>query len=433
VSEGVVSGAAYKAGELERERFTRLNFRHNFLIMLADSISFQLATSLMSQVTILPLFVREITNSTLAVGLITAIASLGTLLPAIFVAGYIEQKAIQKWYLFIVALVERFPILALSILTPLLGRSNPDLLLWVFFGAWTMHNLAMGLNMPSYFNLFSKVIPPNRRGITWGLGGTIGGLLAILGSSLSGVLLERYGFPDAFALIFFIAFVILFVGILGFPFTRELPSEDVTRHRSILEYLRRAPKVLLEDREFGLFVGAQAIYTLAFMASAFYTAYAIDRFGASPQQVALFTTILMGSNTVANLLYGTLADRRGNKIVLQVAMSSGVIAPLIAAMAPSIEWFYIVFALNGLMIVGSNMGSSNMPLEFAPPGQVPTYSSINMAITAPLRSLVPILGGVIAGYGYAIIFVIAMMAALLALLVTSMLVRDPRFTRSTKL
>jgi len=412
--------------EAAREAYVLRHFRRNFRLMLLDAVSFPFGISFIAVVTILPLFVREITPSTLAVGLVPAISYLGTLLPPLFIANLVERMPIQKWYLFWLAVVERLPLLALAAATPWLGRNNSALLLLMFFLALTIHSGAMGLNMPSYFNLYAKVIPANRRGGMWGLGGAISGVLALGGTWLSGRLLNSYGFPDAYALSFLFAFIALMLGIIGFPFIRELPTNDAPPPIGTISYIRNTPALLRTDTRFGYFVAAQVVYSFSYMAPAFYTVYAIDRFKAGAAEVALFTTVLMATNTVANLLLGILADRRGNKPVLQISMATAIAAALLALVAPSLWWMYPVFALNSVVYAGANMGGYNMPLEFAPRTQVPTYVAVSMTAIAPFRAVVPLIGGVVAGVGYGGVFVISLVAAALGLAILTLKVSDPR-------
>lgn len=421
-----VGGAAHGGGEA----YAATHLKRNYFLMLLDAIAFPFGMSFISVTTILPLFVRELTSSALAVGAISAVYTLGMLLPPLFVAHRVERRPIQKWWLFWIAIVERAPLLVLAALTPWLGRSNPDLLLTLFFICLTVHSVAMGTNMPCYFNLFAKVIPANRRGGMWGIGGAISGLLALGGAQLTGVLLDRYGFPDAYALSFLFCFVVLTVGILGFPFVRELPHTETPPRVGVLEYLRRAPSLLRMDREFGGFVLSQVLSSVAFMAPAFYTVYALDRFGAGPRDVVLFTMVLMGSQTVANLGLGLLADRRGNKLVLQMATLLGAAASLLAVLGPALGLplgvMYAVFALNGFFLAGSSLGGFNMPLEFASAQQVPTYSAISMTAVAPVRALAPLLGGLLAAGGYEPVFVLSTVASIAGLALLSRSVPDPR-------
>ncbi|MEJ7652759.1 MAG: hypothetical protein WKH64_05155 [Chloroflexia bacterium] len=107
------------------------------------------------------------------------------------------------------------------------------------------------------------------------------------------------------------------------------------------------------------------MYSFSYMAPAFYTVYAIDRFKAGAAGGALHHG-LMATNTVANLLLGILADRRGNKPVLQISMATAIAAALLALVAPSLWWMYPVFALNSVVYAGANMGAAICRLSSPP-------------------------------------------------------------------
>ncbi|MDQ3856288.1 MAG: MFS transporter, partial [Chloroflexota bacterium] len=252
------------------------------------------------------------------------------------------------------------------------------------------------------------------------------GVLALGGTWLSGRLLASYGFPDAYALSFLFAFVILTLGVAGFPFVKELPASGTRPRIGTLAYLRSAPVLLREDTQFGTFVLTQVIYSFSYMAPAFYTAYALDRFQVSAREVALFTTVLMASTTLANLCLGLVADRRGNKPVLQVSMCLAIAASILTLLAPSNGWMYAVFALNGVVITGANLGGYNMPLEFAPRPQVPTYSAVSMTAIAPFRAVVPLFGGALAVMGYGPVFGVSAISSVVSLVLLTTRVRDPR-------
>ncbi|MGB9578161.1 MAG: hypothetical protein ACPL3S_02700, partial [Halothiobacillaceae bacterium] len=89
------------------------NLRWNFTVNVLDVAFFLLALSMVSQTTILPLLVRELTDSPLAIGLIPAIASVGYLLPQLLIANYAEGLRRKKRFIQIISGIgERGPYLA---------------------------------------------------------------------------------------------------------------------------------------------------------------------------------------------------------------------------------------------------------------------------------------------------------------------------------
>ena len=73
------------------ESLVEKNLNWNFSVNVLDNMFYALAISLVSQETIMPLLVSELTDSTIAVGLIPAIFSLSFLLPQLFVANHAER------------------------------------------------------------------------------------------------------------------------------------------------------------------------------------------------------------------------------------------------------------------------------------------------------------------------------------------------------
>jgi len=69
--------------------------RRNIVLLGLDMAIFMMALGAIGQLTIIPLFVSRLTDSSLAVGAVTAAFQLGWL-PQVFVAGYVERSQ-RKW------------------------------------------------------------------------------------------------------------------------------------------------------------------------------------------------------------------------------------------------------------------------------------------------------------------------------------------------
>ena len=99
------------------QRFADANLRWNFTVNSLDVAFFLLGLSIISQTTIMPLLVRQLTDSTLAIGLIPAIASIGYLLPQLLIANYAEGLRRKKPFLLIISGIgERGPYLMIGLL-----------------------------------------------------------------------------------------------------------------------------------------------------------------------------------------------------------------------------------------------------------------------------------------------------------------------------
>jgi hypothetical protein len=68
-------------------------YRRNFVYFLADSLLFTLAMEIIGGTTVIPDFVRHLTNSEILIGLSGSLFTIGYLLPQLLVARYIVRYA----------------------------------------------------------------------------------------------------------------------------------------------------------------------------------------------------------------------------------------------------------------------------------------------------------------------------------------------------
>jgi len=405
------------------------HLRFNFAAALVDAVGWPLGMSVISSATILPLFVSKLGASNLQVGLIPALFSLGFLLPQLLVAHWVERMGAHRRYVLSIAMVERAFIAAMIPLTLLWYEAHPDWLLWAFFACFAAHSLSMGCNNPAYTALISKLIPAERRGRLYGIGGAVGGVLGLGGALLARHFLRAFGLRMGFALCFTLATAILIVSVIPLGFMREYRLRQDSRIDSWLRYAGRALSVLRSDRQFARFLLSQVIQSFSGMAGAFYTVYAIHRFNAGAAEVGTYTAALQATAIAAGPLCGFAGDHLGNKWLLVMGSILTVAAPLAAIAMPNSSLYILVFVLSAVAGNAYELGVFNIVMEFCPPQQVPTYAALRATAVAPFRTLAPIAGGLLAdATGYSTVF-IASAAAALAGLPLLLSLREPRFER----
>lgn len=416
--------------EKSMEQYVHRHYRKNFLLCFIDAVGFPAGLSFISTLTILPLFVRQLTDSNMFVGLIPSIGSMGFFLPQIFIANYVERLPKKRNYVMVLASIERLAILVLAIFTVWLAGSQ-SWLLGGFFFCWIAFNFTMGFNSPAYSAMISKVIPASRRGRLYGIAGAIGGGLGVLSAELSRRLLTGYGFPMGYTYCFFLGFLFLTISLSPLAFVKE-PVEPILPRLGWRSQLHSAIGVLRKDKDYRWYVCTQILYAFNEMGAAFYTVCAINRLGASEANVAVFTAILMGTGIVTNPFWGYVADTFGNRKVLIFSTACALSAPVMAVLSPSLKLFYFVFVLNSLANTGVWLASYNIVMEFSPPRNVPTYSALRSTLMAPLRIIAPILGGVVADHvGYNAVFIISIIMTGIGLMMFSQF-QEPRNRKSLK-
>ncbi|MCH8293102.1 hypothetical protein IH992_18590 [Candidatus Poribacteria bacterium] len=78
------------------QSFRERIYRRNFIYFLADNILFNVAMGIISSTTVIPDFVRRLTDSEILIGLFGSLFTIGHTLPQLFVARVIVRHARKK-------------------------------------------------------------------------------------------------------------------------------------------------------------------------------------------------------------------------------------------------------------------------------------------------------------------------------------------------
>lgn len=404
--------------------------RWNFFACLVDAVGWPLGAAMVSTTTILPLFLRHLGAGNIEVGALPALYNLLVFVPGLWVAGYISRLRQARGYLFGVALLERFALIPLAVLTVLWGQTHPQWLLRAAFVCIGAHASMMGLNQPAYWVVVGKCIPPRLRGRLFGYAGGIGGLLGLgverlLRQFLSG---PHGGFPLGYSDLFFGAFVIMTISVLPLGMVREPPGSGQDDPH-IGHYWHDSVRVWRGHAGFRRFLRAQIAGTAASLATPFFVLDAAHRLHAGGA-AAGYTATLILAGAFGGLGWGAWSDRAGNKRVLIGASVCLALAPALAAVAPSPLLYYGVFALSALGMAGVGLAGNNIVMEYAGGARdIPLYSALYNAITALPRAAAPLVGGILADrLGYAPLFWLSAALAAASLILT-LRAGDPRQSR----
>ncbi len=169
------------------------------------------------------------------------------------------------------------------------------------------------------------------------------------------------------------------------------------------------------------------------MASAFYVVYGADTFGVSAAGVVAFTIVSVSSVAVMNIVWGVIGDRSGHKLVLTLAAFSLTLAAIIAITSPSKVVLAVTFALLGAYAAADGVSALNIILEFCEPQDRPTYIGLTNTLLAPVVTLAPLIGALLASqFGYRRMFAVAMCVSAIGGTLLLVWVKEPRDVARTR-
>ena len=407
------------------------NVGWNFTVNLWDIMFITLGLSLVSRETVMPVLVSNLTDSKLAIGMIPAIFTLGFYLPQLFSANISERMAFKKPFVALIGFFgERLPYLLIGVSLYFFAVDAPLTALFLFFLFLAIASSSAGFATPAWFDMIAKVIPVHRRGIWSGLGHGLGAVISIVVLYLVALpIMGRAAYPLNFALLFVLAFAAVVVSWVGLALTREPPSAHVKQRITSNAYFRQLPSILRRDANYARFLVSRSTVQLATMASAFYIVFGTDAFSIDASGVVLLTIVSVSSVAVMNIVWGIVGDRSGHKLVLTLAAFCLTLAAAVAVGAPNQYFLAGTFVLLGAYGAADSVSGLNIILEFCAPEDRPTYIGLTNTLLAPVVTLAPLIGALLATVlGYQPMFAIAMTVSALGGLMLLLWVREPRNT-----
>ncbi|MEA4883349.1 MAG: MFS transporter [Clostridia bacterium] len=411
-------------------RRRRHDARVNYAIFFADSFGYPLAFSIISVTTIMPLLLTKLGASNLVVGLLPALSALGAYIPGLLSATRLERVPIKKRVLVTLGMIERLFILAMALGVMLWATRKPSAAIGWFLVFWTLANVMTGLVLPAYLSMLAKCIPPEERGGLIGWSGALAGVLGVFAAELAGVILTRVAFPNNFAILFVVAFIILSATILPFSFTREPADPTPEECRSVWQYARDALVNVRSNSSYRWAIVALAVMSFALTAASFYSTYAVRHFEAGPREVARYAGLIVGASVFALPLLGKIGDRHGHRLSLAITAASFACAAALALVSTSANGIYPVLILASIGTSGIAVSQNLILAEFAPShADVPMYTSVSLLLLAPIRAAAPVVAGWMSDvWGFPVMFWVALIAGIASLAIMWFAVAEPRHT-----
>ena len=417
---------------LPTETFGHL--RRNYTLGVVSGVAYNLYVAVLGTELVMTWFLSELTDSNLLISLLVPIELGSWFFLQLLFSGYVQGRP-RTLPLYRAMGAARLAALALLFWAAFVFEGSTALLV-VFFAAFTVNSVAAGVAGLPFLNIVAKTIPPTRRGVYFGWRRFAGGLLGLCGGALVTVVLSPdfpLAFPDNYALLFFLGFLITAVVVVSFSFIVE-PAEDVIAQRVGLgEQLRRAAQLATRDHNYGRYLHLRVAIAAANFALPFYAVYARRVLSAPERMVGIY---LMGSTLAAvlsNLVLGQLGDRRGNRLLVRLAALTVLLPPataLLIAFLPDrgldkSAIFTLVFMFLGLHVTASGIGSSNYLLELTPSIERVLYVGFAHGVVGLALFFSPLGGAVADWLGYEELFFFSLGCGLIAI-AFALRIEEPR-------
>ena len=250
----------------------------------------------------------------------------------------------------------------------------------------------------------------------------------ILGALAVPLILERFAFPMGYV-IAFAAAVMVFFSWVFLSLAREPALPSSKPHVSQMDYLRTLPDILRRDINFRMYLLTHTVFSLSGISTGFLAVYAIKTWAVPDAVGSGFTVALQVGLALANLLLGFLADRKGHKFSLEIALALSVLLVVMAILAPNPYWFFPIFFLRGAVQAGTFISGMSIVYEFTNAEDRATYIGLSNTIPGIAGGIAPLIGGWLAGtISYQAMFVFSAAIGIASWALLRFAVREPRKT-----
>lgn len=404
------------------------NLRFNFTVNMLDGGFFGAALGFASFFTIIPLFVSELTDSAVLIGLIPAIHAVGWQLPQLFTAPRVSKLSRYKNMALMMTLNERIPFLGLAVVAWFSPQIGVKLSLILTFILLIWQGFGGGFTATAWQSLMAKIIPINLYGRFFGFQSSAATFFMAIGAILAGLVLSAYYFPLDFSLCFLFAGITMAFSFFFLAMTREQSSPPISTPASEESSFREKLRGILQtDKDFRWYLVSRMLTQFATMGFAFYTIYAVREFGVDERLIGFLTGLLLFTEVAFNPLMGWLGDRRGHLLTLQIGIVATIASMLLAIAAQGVTWFFPIFILAGIANVAAWTVPLSITLEFGSESLRPAYIGLSNTLVAPSTFIAPILAGLlIDNVSYQVAFLASAVAGVATFIVLLMGVKDPR-------
>ena len=403
----------------------RVHLRRNYLAHLAHGLLGQTGMRLVNAPTFIPSYVAALAGTDVAVGVARGLQYLGMFLSPIVGATFIEHRRRVLPMGFVVGVLMRVMILGIALSGLLLPAPWPLVAVCAFLG---LFGIFLGVQGVIFNFLVSKVIPVEKRGFLMGLRNALAGLTAVAVSLYAGrYLIETEALGNGYAATFLLSFVLTSIGLAMLLFVREPETPNVLGRSRVIERLRELPELLRSDRAFTLYFVARALGTMGRMSVPFYVLYASSRMSLSGSDVGLITAAFVLAQSLGNLMWGLLADRRGFRFVFLSGQAVWIASVLLLIGTEDIPRLVLFFTGLGIGLGGFQMSAQNLVLEFGRRRNLPMRIAVANSASELVAAIGAVLGGVLVGLlSYVGLFWTAIVFQAASVLIVALYVDDPR-------
>ncbi len=393
------------------EKIVKKYLQRNYIAFFWHGIFFAISAALVDLNTVLPGFITNLSNSKLILGLATSILMGGPILFQLFFIRIIDPLPYKKWTLLLGIYLRVLTFFGMFLTSLYLPSTSPSLTIYILFILLFIFSISGGFAGMSYMDIIGKITEKKTRGEFFAIKQFLSAFASIAaGITVRKVLnLKSLPFPKNYALLFFLAFLALFIASFGFWFIKEPEiKKKKEESKGIKEYMKLMGEILRKDRNFLRFIVIENLAGLGIMIVPFYLAFAREIIKIKESEIGTYLTFQILGAIASNFFWGKISKQIGSKKTLELCIFIGALLPVLSIFiqrsAPQL--FFLIFFGIGMVTSGRQISFNTYLLDISPEDHRPLYVGINGSLVI-FVIILPLIGGsLIEKFGYYVTFIL---------------------------
>ncbi|MFB3851014.1 MAG: MFS transporter [Acidobacteriota bacterium] len=362
------------------------SFNNTFNLGLVEFF-WGIGMNFISMSAILPVMLKHLNASHFEIGLIPAAASVGFGLPQLLSPKLFGNRKKLRSTVLYLHLLTTLPLLITSFFLLIETKKTATVILL----GWTGYCFLVGIVFPLWMNYIAKVTDPDKRGNSFGIiffcQTVAGGVGVFLAGRIYG---DDFNYQKS-ALIFFIAFLSMFVGSFFFLRTKEEGFEEgkISSFVTLKELLR-------QYKWLPSFIAGRCLARGAYLViSSFYIVDIIENNLKSSQSAVAVGAIALFSQAFFSIILGKLGDATSHKSASLFAISVFLFSSVLLSFRQNYFVHIGVAVSLGLYISSEFTSLNNLMLSLSDISHRHSIIAWNGFLNTVPQIIIPLLGGLI--------------------------------------
>ena len=398
----------------------------NFRVLVIHQVANRTGWIFKTETVVIPAVLDLLSGSAWIRGWLPLLNRFGHTIPPLLLARSVTAAPLKKQVLFSTTAMYAVLMLCLAILFMQPAQAGSFWMPLCFLTIYTVFSIGVGLNSVVFNTLQGKLVATTRRGRLLLVSNLLGSILAI---AFAWVLLPPWlsSRPPRFDLVFgFTGLMFALSAVVTWALV-EVPDQYSLSRAVLRDYFWDAWSTFRDDRQFRHLALVGASFGMSLNIFPHYQNLGLKGLGLPLSSLMWWVVVQNIGTGLFSIPAGWIADRSGNRRVLQIALLGVAGAPLSAvvlSMLGAENWYGMVFLLLGVHPVVLRT-LQNFTLEIAAPADHPRYlSTLSLWMGVPLL-LSPLVGLGVDLLGFSAVFLL-MAAVVLVGWVLTFWMREPR-------